>query len=71
MPQPDLLTLCGTAFVAVFVLLIVLALAIRAVTALLPGRPAGEEDEVLVAAVATAVAVVYPGARVTRIEEKA
>ena len=61
-PQPDLLTLCGTAFVAVFVMLVVLALAIRAVTWALPGRPEGEVDDTIVAAIATTVAAVYPGA---------
>lgn len=69
MPGQSLLSVCATAFCAVFVVLVVLALAIRAVTALLPAaRP--DDDAALAAAIAVAVAAAQPGARVTRIEEE-
>ena len=71
MPDPNLLAICGTAFSAVFVLLVVMALAIRVITAALPAPEVEEEDVTVAAAIATTVAAIYPGARVTRIEEDA
>ena len=69
MPEANLLTVCGTAFLAVFILLIVLAAMIRLISAAFP-TPRGTDDVILAAAVSTAVAAIYPGARVTRIEEE-
>ena len=69
MGDTNLLTICGTAIVAVFALLITLAVVIRLITLVFPlrGRPG---DAALIAAIGTAVATIYPGARVTRIEEQ-
>jgi len=61
--------ICGLAFVSVFVLLAFLAVVMQLITALFPER-AVEVDAAIVAATSTAVASVYPGARVTRIEEE-
>ena len=60
---------CGLAFVSVFVLLSVLAVVMQAITALFPER-AEVVDAAVVAAISATVASVYPGARVTRIEEE-
>jgi hypothetical protein len=68
LPEPNLLTLCGTAFLAVFVLLALLALVIRLITWFFPER-AAMDDAALVAAISAAMATVVPGGRVTRIEE--
>lgn len=66
----DLIPICGTAFASVFILLVSMALVIWAITAIFPAPRAEESDDAaLVAAISTAVATVYPGARVTRIEE--
>jgi hypothetical protein len=67
--ETNLLIICGTAFLAVFVLLIVLAVIIRLITAAFP-CPDNEDDAMVAAAISAAVATAYPGARVTRIEEQ-
>ena len=69
MVESNLVTICGTAFVAVFVLLVVLAAVIRLLTTVFPHRDLSA-DAALAAAICTAVTTVYPGARVTRIEEE-
>jgi hypothetical protein len=64
----DLFSACLIALVSVFTLLGSLAVIMELITFLFPQR---EEriDPVLVAAVTTTVTSIYPGARVTRIEE--
>ncbi len=64
-----LFSACLVAITAVFSLLGVLALIMRLITALFPVREA-RTDSAVVAAISTAVASVWPGAKVTRIEEK-
>ncbi len=59
---------CLYSFLAVFILLSVLALVIRLVTALFPARSGGP-DLAVISAIHTAVAAKIPGARVTHIEE--
>ncbi len=65
----NLLLICLSAFSAVFVLLTVLAGVMRALVAAFPGRVASG-DAAVVAAVTAAVSSVYPGTRITRIEEQ-
>ena len=60
---------CILAFVAVFLLLAFLAAVMHLITVAFPQREAGL-DPAVVAAVSAAVASVYPGARVTKIEEE-
>ena len=69
METPDLLMVCVSAFSAVFVLLALLALAMRVLMAVFPGITA-KTDPAMLAAVSTAVAAVFPGAKITRIEEE-
>ncbi len=69
MVDNSLLTMCATAFVAVFALLGFLAGVIRLITSVFQPRT-DEGDPALAGAIATAVAALYPGARVTRIEEE-
>ena len=68
MDETSLITICATAFLAVFVLLITLAIVIRLITMAFPRRERAD-DAVLAAAISAAVATIYPGARVSRIEE--
>jgi hypothetical protein len=81
MNEPSLLVMCLNAFVAVLVLLSVLALVMRlllivfpasgaAVTAGHGGDAHGGGDPALAAAISVAAQMVVPGARVTRIEEQ-
>ena len=69
MEAPDLLMVCVSAFSAVFVLLALLALAMRILMAVFPGVIA-KADPAMLAAVSTAVAAVFPGAKITRLEEE-
>ncbi|UCE60941.1 MAG: hypothetical protein JSU63_04150 [Phycisphaerales bacterium] len=69
MPEANLLTICATAFVAVFVILALQALAIRLITLIFPQRERAV-DAVMAAAICSTVATLYPGARVTEIEEE-
>jgi hypothetical protein len=64
----SLFSACLIALVAVFTLLGVLALSIELITAVFPERRQ-TIDPALAAAISTTVASVFPGARVTRIEE--
>lgn len=69
MDVTGLATACLTALVAVFCLLGLLAAVMRLITTLFPVRTAAT-DAAVVAAVSTAVASIWPGAQVTRIEEE-
>jgi hypothetical protein len=64
----NLAAICGLAFLTVFALLAVLALAMRALTAAFPVRQDGL-DSAVVAAISSTVTSLAPGARVVRIEE--
>jgi len=65
----NLFSACLTALISVFALLGSLALIFELITVLFPARRLRIEP-VLVAAISTAVASVYPGAKLTRIEEE-
>jgi hypothetical protein len=74
MSEVNILELCLLAFGAVFVLLVLLSAAIGALTHFFPeveseAGPESVSDPAMVAAINSSVGVVYPGARVTRIEE--
>ncbi len=70
MDDPNLFALCIAAFASVFAVLAILAGAIRLLTLVFPARPERRIDPALMAAVSGAVAVVFAGARVTRIVEE-
>lgn len=69
MNPPDLLTICGSAFVAVFALLTFLAGVMRILITLLPERAAGGIDAATLAAVSAAATHAFPGTSVTKVEE--
>lgn len=71
MPTPDLLLICATALLLVFVVLGILAAVMQVLIRLLPQRdPLPEAIEpTLVAAITEGVAAAYPGTRVAGIEE--
>ena len=66
--QPDFIVVCTLAFSTAFVLLAVLALAMRAITALFPERLTGF-DTAVAAAISSTVSTFIPGARVVNITE--
>ena len=69
MDTPNLIAVCSLTFVVVFLLLTFLAIAMRLITALFPDRRKGP-DPTLAAAISSSVAMLYSGARVTKIEEE-
>ena len=69
MDPVNLVLICLIAFVTVFLLLAVLALAMHLTTMLFP-PPAARIDPTVVAAISTTVSTVWPGARLTKIEEE-
>jgi len=65
----NLIAACGIAFLAVFLLLGVLATLMRGITALFPAARSGL-DAAVAAAITSVVSAFVQGARVTRIEEE-
>ncbi len=68
MGSSDLLMVCISAFVAVFILLTLLAGVMRLVLEIFPQKIA-KTDAVMMAAVAAVASSIYPGTKVTNIEE--
>jgi hypothetical protein len=68
MGSSDLVYICISAFLAVFVLLSVLAVVMRIILVLFPEKESGT-DAVVVAAITSTVSAIYPGTRITKIEE--
>lgn len=68
MNQPDLLIICTSAFVAVFLLLSFLAIVMRILISVYPQEEQGI-DAGTIAAVSAAAAYAFPGTRVTNVEE--
>jgi hypothetical protein len=68
----QLLLVCLSSLLAVFVLLTVLSVTMRILVAVFPEKfgKAAKTDAALLAAVTTAAASIYPGMRVTRVEEE-
>jgi hypothetical protein len=69
MSDPGLLLICAVAFLAVSLLLGVLAATIRLLTALFPEHDAAGADAAHIAAIHAVVALAKPGYRVTSIKE--
>jgi hypothetical protein len=65
----SLVSACFVALVSVFTLLGSLAVIFELITVFFPARQQ-RIDPVLIGAISTAVATIYPGARLTRIEEE-
>ena len=72
MESSQLLLVCLSSLLAVFVLLTLLAVTMRVLVAVFPQtlEKLATSDAPLLAAITTAVASVYPGMRVTRVEEE-
>jgi len=68
MELSELLVVCLSAFAAVFVLLSVLAFVMRLILVAFPERESGG-DVTMIAAVTSALSAVYPGTRISKIEE--
>jgi hypothetical protein len=70
MNEPSLLLVCLVSAAAVFGLLALLAALMQLLRLIFPHRPEAGGNEAVLAAITSAVSAVYPGMRVTRVEEK-
>ncbi len=72
MDSYQLLFVCLSSLLAVFVLLTVLAVTMRVLVAAFPEtlEKLATSDAALLAAITTAVASIFPGMRVTKVEEE-
>ncbi len=68
MESLDLLSICVSAFIGVFVLLSLLALIMRFITFVFPQRDK-KEDAALLAAISTVIHTIYPGTKITNVKE--
>lgn len=68
MELPELLSVCISAFVVVFVVLTALALFMRLIIVLFPDKP-GDDDKAVFAVIASIMNRIYPGTKITKIEE--
>ena len=64
----DLLLICTSAFVAVFMLLTLLALVMRIIIVLFPQK-ADETDAAILGALASVMSTLHPGTKITKVEE--
>ena len=68
MPSLDLLLICISAIVVVFLLLTLLALVMRLIMAVFPEKVVAA-DSAYLAAIATVMSALYPGTKITKVEE--
>ncbi len=68
MGSMDLVYICASAFVAVFLLLTILAIMMRVIVALFPPEDT-TSDNAVIAAIASVAASVYPGTKISKVEE--
>ncbi|MFH1374242.1 MAG: hypothetical protein ABII79_10640 [bacterium] len=67
MESLDLLAICASAFAGVFLLLSVLAIVMRLILVVFPER--ADSNAAMVAAVSTVLQTIYPGTKITNVEE--
>ena len=65
----DLLIICISAFVSVFIILTILAIFMHFIMRIFPVKYA-ESDSPLYAAISSTISSIFPGTRITSIEEK-
>lgn len=72
MDSHQLLFICLSSLLAVFMLLTILAVTMRVLVAVFPEtlEKLATSDAALLAAITTAVASIFPGMRVTKVEEE-
>jgi len=69
MQSVELVVICGVAFLMVFVILVLLALMMRIIILIFPEKKA-VSDAALIAAISVAVQTVFPGTKLTKVEER-
>ena len=69
MQSVELVVICGVAFLMVFIILMLLAVIMRLIILVFPEK-AAESDAALIAAISAAVQTVFPGTKLTNVEER-
>jgi hypothetical protein len=69
METSELLLICVSAFIAVFIVLSILAIIMRIIILIFPDQDKGG-DTALLAAIVSSVTRLYPGTKITKIEER-
>jgi len=69
METTELYMICGIAFLVVFIILVLLAFLMRIVMHIFPEKVA-EIGPAMIAAVAATVQTIFPGTKMTKLEEK-
>ncbi len=69
MQSVELVVICSVAFLMVFVILALLALLIKLITLVFPEKKA-VSDAAMIAAIAATVHTVFPGTKLTKVEER-
>lgn len=69
MEVTNLLTVCISAFIAVFIVLTFLAISMRVIIIIFPERQRDEDAEI-VAAISSTLSNIYPKTKITKIEEQ-
>lgn len=69
MESMNLILICVSAFIAVFALLSVLAIAMRLILVVFPAKEVAESDSAVVAALASTINSIYPESSISKIEE--
>ena len=69
MESYELIYVCGTAFLWVFSILLLLALVMRVITLIFSEKQQGP-DTAVIAALSVVMSTVFPGTRISEIEEK-
>lgn len=64
----EFLAICGSAFIAVFIVLAAIAVLMRLIILLFPKKE-GKSDSAVYAAIASALNKLYPASKITNIEE--
>jgi len=68
MYSTDLFTICIAAFLTVFLILTVLSVTMRLIIMIFPQKDGGFDQPVL-SAISTVYQTIYPGTKITKIEE--
>jgi hypothetical protein len=69
MQSVELVVICGVAFLMVFVILVLLAAIMRLIILIFPEK-AAVSDTAMIAAISAAVQTVFPGTKITKVEER-
>ena len=69
MDSPDLINVCATAFLWVFSILLLLSIVMRLITIVFAEK-SRDPDTAVVAALSAVLTSLFPGTKITRIEEK-